>query len=36
VIGGGTGGCSMAAKLSRKINNPEQIIVLEPNDVSNK
>ncbi|KYM86081.1 Sulfide:quinone oxidoreductase, mitochondrial, partial [Atta colombica] len=33
VIGGGTAGCSMAAKLSRKINNPEQVIVLESNDV---
>ncbi|KAM0724522.1 Sulfide:quinone oxidoreductase, mitochondrial [Formica fusca] len=33
VVGGGTAGCSMAAKLSRKIDGPSQVIVLEPNDV---
>ncbi|EFN60231.1 Sulfide:quinone oxidoreductase, mitochondrial [Camponotus floridanus] len=32
VIGGGTAGCSMAAKLSRKLDKPNQIIVLEPSD----
>lgn len=36
VVGGGTAGCSMAAKLSRKLNDPKQVIVLEPNDVSDK
>ncbi|XP_012218293.1 sulfide:quinone oxidoreductase, mitochondrial [Linepithema humile] len=34
VVGGGTAGCSMAAKLSRKLNDPkENLIVLEPSDV---
>lgn len=33
VVGGGTGGCTMAAKLSRKLNNPNQVIVLEPSDI---
>ncbi|XP_070162971.1 sulfide:quinone oxidoreductase, mitochondrial isoform X2 [Polyergus mexicanus] len=33
VVGGGTAGCSMAAKLSRKIDGPSQVIVLEPSDV---
>lgn len=33
VVGGGTAGCSIAAKLSRKFDNPGQVIVLEPSDV---
>ncbi|XP_072761221.1 sulfide:quinone oxidoreductase, mitochondrial [Anoplolepis gracilipes] len=33
VVGGGTAGCSMAAKLSRKLDKPSQVIVLEPSDV---
>lgn len=36
VVGGGTAGCSMAAKLSTKLKEPNQVIVLEPNDVSNE
>lgn len=34
VVGGGTAGCSMAAKLSRKLDKPNQVIVLEPSDVN--
>ncbi|RLU21349.1 hypothetical protein DMN91_005722 [Ooceraea biroi] len=33
VVGGGTAGCLMAAKLSRKLNDPKQVIVVEPSDV---
>ncbi|XP_032690106.1 sulfide:quinone oxidoreductase, mitochondrial isoform X2 [Odontomachus brunneus] len=33
VVGGGTAGCTMAAKLSRKLNDPNQVIVLEPSDI---
>ncbi|KAL6259777.1 hypothetical protein P5V15_009689 [Pogonomyrmex californicus] len=33
VVGGGTGGCSMAAKLSKMLNDPKQVIILEPSDV---
>ncbi|KAL6441955.1 hypothetical protein ACFW04_002370 [Cataglyphis niger] len=33
VVGGGTAGCSMAAKLSRKLDKPDQIIILEPSDI---
>lgn len=34
VVGGGTAGCSMAAKLSRKLKDSKEVIVLEPSDVS--
>ncbi|KAH0947386.1 hypothetical protein HN011_008901 [Eciton burchellii] len=33
VVGGGTGGCTMAAKLSRKLDSPKQVIILEPSDI---
>ncbi|XP_020286215.1 sulfide:quinone oxidoreductase, mitochondrial [Pseudomyrmex gracilis] len=32
VLGGGTGGCSMAAKLTRELYNPKEVIVTDPND----
>jgi len=34
VVGGGTGGCAMAAKLSSRLGS-NKVIVLEPEDVSN-
>lgn len=34
VIGGGTGGCTMAAKLSKKFDKkPNHVIVIEPSEV---
>lgn len=33
VVGGGTGGCSMAAKFAKKFKDPNQVIIVEPNDV---
>lgn len=34
VIGGGTGGCAVAAKFSKKFDKaPHHVIVLEPNEV---
>ncbi|XP_034950240.1 sulfide:quinone oxidoreductase, mitochondrial [Chelonus insularis] len=34
VIGGGTGGCTMAAKLVNRFNSPpEHVLVLEPNEI---
>ncbi|XP_014214920.1 sulfide:quinone oxidoreductase, mitochondrial [Copidosoma floridanum] len=34
IIGGGTGGCTMAAKLSKKFQNaPDHVIVIEPQDI---
>jgi hypothetical protein len=34
VVGGGTGGCTMAAKLSKMFNKaPNHVIILEPNEV---
>lgn len=34
VVGGGTGGCSMAAKFARKFNEPpNQVLILEPSEV---
>lgn len=34
MVGGGTGGCSMAAKLTRKLYSPKEVIVVDPSDVS--
>ncbi|XP_017797696.1 PREDICTED: sulfide:quinone oxidoreductase, mitochondrial [Habropoda laboriosa] len=31
VVGGGTGGCSMAAKFANKFKNPNQVTIIEPN-----
>lgn len=33
VVGGGTGGCSMAAKFAKKFKDPNQVIIVEPNDL---
>ncbi|XP_033336171.2 sulfide quinone oxidoreductase [Megalopta genalis] len=33
VVGGGTGGCSMAAKFANKFKDPNKVIVIESNDV---
>ena len=33
VVGGGTGGCSMAAKFAKKFNDPNQVIIVEPNEI---
>ncbi|KZC05641.1 Sulfide:quinone oxidoreductase, mitochondrial [Dufourea novaeangliae] len=33
VVGGGTGGCSMAAKFAKKFKDPNKVIIIEPNDV---
>lgn len=33
VLGGGTGGCAMAAKMTRKFG-ADKVAVVEPNDVS--
>lgn len=35
VVGGGTGGCSIAAKLTSKLGS-DSVIIVEPNDVKNK
>lgn len=35
VVGGGTGGCSMAAKFVNKFKGQNQIIIIEPNEVFN-
>jgi len=32
ILGGGSGGCSVAAKMARKMD-PAQIAVIEPSDV---
>lgn len=32
IVGGGTGGCSVAAKFARDLNDKKKIIVLEPAD----
>ncbi|XP_076234890.1 sulfide quinone oxidoreductase [Calliopsis andreniformis] len=32
VVGGGTGGCSMAAKFANKFKDPNQVIIVEPNE----
>lgn len=33
VVGGGTGGCSMAAKFVDKFKGQNQIIIIEPNEI---
>ena len=35
IVGGGSGGCSLAAKFSRKID-PSSIAVIDPAEVRNK
>lgn len=34
VVGGGTGGCTMAAKFANKFKDPNKVVIIEPNDVS--
>lgn len=34
VVGGGTGGCTMAAKFAHKFKDPNKVVIIEPNDVS--
>ncbi|XP_024937952.1 sulfide:quinone oxidoreductase, mitochondrial isoform X11 [Cephus cinctus] len=33
IIGGGTGGCTMAAKFTKQYKEPKQVIVVEPSDI---
>ncbi|XP_053980330.1 sulfide:quinone oxidoreductase, mitochondrial [Hylaeus volcanicus] len=33
VVGGGTGGCSMAAKFANKFKDPNKVIIVEPNEI---
>ncbi|XP_076631160.1 sulfide quinone oxidoreductase [Colletes latitarsis] len=33
VVGGGTGGCSMAAKFANRFKDPNQVIIVEPSDI---
>ncbi|XP_031837032.1 sulfide quinone oxidoreductase [Nomia melanderi] len=33
VVGGGTGGCTMAAKFANKFKDPNKVVVIEPNDI---
>lgn len=33
VVGGGTGGCSMAAKLANKFKEPKQVVIVDPSEV---
>ncbi|XP_017752581.1 PREDICTED: sulfide:quinone oxidoreductase, mitochondrial [Eufriesea mexicana] len=33
VVGGGTGGCSMAAKFADKYKDPNQVVIIEPNEI---
>ncbi|XP_076764864.1 sulfide:quinone oxidoreductase, mitochondrial-like [Xylocopa sonorina] len=33
VVGGGTGGCSIAAKFANTFKDPNQVVIIEPNDM---